>query len=206
MVQITEKQHDVLRFIEKYTERELQSPSYREIQEHFGFESPNAVRKYLDILSKRGYITINRSKTGRCRSFFPCTKRDTTVPVLGAIAAGNPIEAIERCDTRIDVSGIGIDNSDGDYFALTVRGTSMIEAHIMDGDMVIIKRQPEVRNGEIAAVLWNNEATLKYVKVSSDGSIRLVPANREMEPMAVIPEKTASFQIIGKLVRVVRSY
>lgn len=206
MQPLTKKQQEVLAFIAWYVQKEMTSPTYKEIQEHFGFESANAVRKYLDILSERGYIKINRTRSGRCKSFALCRQRSAAVPVLGTIAAGKPIEAIASCDTTVDLLGLGIDNNCGDYFALTVRGTSMIDAHIMDGDMVIIKRQLEVRNGEIAAVLWNNEATLKYVQVLSDGNVLLVPANSTMQPMTVAPEHTVSFQVIGKVVRVIRSY
>jgi repressor LexA len=203
---LTNKQNQILRFVEKYVQAEAQSPTYKEIQEYFGFESINAVRKYISLLSERGYLKIFRTKTGRCKGFSSLRMQSSAVPLLGTIAAGLPIEAIENCTTTIDLSGLGIDNSSADHFALTVKGNSMIEAHITDGDMVIIKKQPTVKNGEVAAVLWNGEATLKYVKSQPDGSIMLVPANKTMQPMEVTPEKVVSFQILGKLVKVIRTY
>jgi repressor LexA len=126
------------------------------------------------------------------------------VPLVGRIAAGVPIEAVENIEQSIDLSGLGIDNSDGACFALRVRGESMVNAHILDGDLVVIKKQPGAGPKEIAAVLWNNEATLKYV-VKKDGVVYLVPANDAMEPIRVDPAKTAVFEILGKVVKVIRS-
>jgi repressor LexA len=126
------------------------------------------------------------------------------VPLVGRIAAGVPIEAIENVEQSIDLADLGIDNSEGGYFALRVRGESMIDAHILDNDLVVIKKQPETGPNDIAAVLWNNEATLKYV-VKKGRAFYLVPANEKMSPVEVTEEKTEKFEILGKVVRVIRS-
>jgi repressor LexA len=142
------------------------------------------------------------SKKRSLMSLVPQTA--VSVPLVGRIAAGVPVEAIENVERSIDLSDLGIDNSDGGYFALRVKGESMVNAHILDGDLVIIQRQPVVGPKEIAAVLWNNEATLKYVK-KTGGGVLLVPANDAMRPIAVDPAKTEVFEILGKVVRVIRS-
>jgi repressor LexA len=125
------------------------------------------------------------------------------VPLLGRIAAGVPIEAIENIEAKIDLSPLGIDNRNDNYFMLHVKGDSMINAHILDGDIVIIKQQPIVHTNDIAAVLWNDEATLKYVR-RSGRNIILQPANDKMEPIVVTPEKTSSLTILGKYVGLIR--
>jgi repressor LexA len=206
MIQLTKRQKSVLHYLREHERATGSSPTHAEVMAHFGFESPNAVQKHIQALARKGALTIHRLASGRCQWFSALTGATATVPLLGSIAAGVPLEAIENVRTTLDLSALGIDNSGNEYFALTVKGDSMIDAHIMSGDTVVIKRKPTVGGGDIAAVLWNNEATLKYVKTSPDGSVMLVPANAAMKPMRVTADKTVSFQILGTVVRVIRSY
>ncbi|MCU0609781.1 MAG: transcriptional repressor LexA [Chitinispirillaceae bacterium] len=203
----TEKQDAILRFIEKYATKFSLSPTYKEIQDHFGFGSLNSVQNHVNALVKKGLLRGVIDKRGRRKMLVSIrttgSPANTKVPLIGTIAAGMPIEAVENIQEELDLFSIGIDNSDKDFFALNVQGDSMVNAHILSGDMVVIKKQQQVSSHEIAAVLLNNDATLKYVKKTARGFF-LVPANDTMEPIAVDPRTTSAFAILGKVVRVIR--
>ncbi|MGA2506111.1 MAG: transcriptional repressor LexA [Chitinispirillaceae bacterium] len=198
----TKKQKEFLFFIERYRRQHGMPPSVQEIQTHFGYSSPNSVQNHVRLLRLKGLLTDQNGKKRSLMSLLPMPQ--ISVPLVGRIAAGIPIEAIENLEQSIDLSTLGIDNSKSDYFALKVKGNSMVNAHILDGDLVVIKKQPDVGPQEIAAVLWNNEATLKYVK-KQGSSLQLVPANDTMRPITITKKKTESFQILGKVIRVIRS-
>jgi repressor LexA len=200
MLQPTKKQLTFLAFIERFRRQHGMPPSVQEIQAHFGYASPNAVQNHVRFLRLKGLVTDQNGKKRSLMSLLP--QLPIAVPLLGRIAAGVPIEAIENVERSIDLSTLGIDNGRGDYFALRVKGNSMI-AHILDGDLVVIKKQPDAGPQEIAAVLWNGEATLKYVRRKGE-SVVLVPANDAMRPITVHAEKTESFAVLGKVVRVIR--
>jgi repressor LexA len=201
---LTDKQEKILRFIEEFWASYSLSPTYQEIQAHFGFESPNAVQKHVGALLKKNFLRGVKDSRGRNRSLVSVRALHKEVPLVGRIAAGVPLEAVENIHEQFDLSALGIDNNGSDYFALTVKGSSMINAHIMDGDMVVIKKQKAVTDNDIAAVLWNNEATLKYVRKTAE-ALTLVPANDAMAPIVVDPKKTESFEVLGKVVKVIRS-
>ncbi len=206
MKELTSKQEAILSFIEGYWEKHSISPSYKEVQDHFGFKSPHAVTKHLKALERKKYITMRKGRNFTlARSILPLRIKEKEVPLVGKIAAGMPVESVENLEGRWDLSFLGIDNSNRDYFALSVKGESMIDAHILDGDTVVIKKQQNVQENEIAAVLWNDEATLKYVHRKKD-SISLVPANETMEPITIHPGNTDLFRILGKVVTVIRQY
>lgn len=204
MTKLTSKQEAILRFIEEFWSAYSLSPTYQEIQEHFGFESPNAAQKHVGALMRKGFLRGVKDSRGRNRSLVSVRSLHREVPLVGRIAAGVPIEAVENIHATMDLSALGVDNRGGEYFALTVKGSSMINAHIVDGDMVVVKKQSVVDGSDIAAVLWNNEATLKYVRQTAK-SLMLVPANDAMEPIVVAPDKTESFEVLGKVVKVIRS-
>ncbi len=204
MRELTRRQQAILNFIVNYWEKHEASPSYEEIQSHFSFASPNAVTKHIQALIKKGHLRGRENlRKYEHRGIVPIHTKGKTIPLLGVIAAGMPIEAIENIEAQIDLSPLGIDNSNDNYFMLHVKGDSMVNAHILDGDIVIIKQQPLVRNNEIAAVLYNDEATLKYVRRVGKNII-LDPANDRMEPIIVTPEKTATFSILGKYIGLIR--
>jgi repressor LexA len=206
MKQATAKQLKILSFIEQYRGKSGMSPTFQEIQAHFGYSSLNSVQNHVRFLRKKGLLASLRAAVGtKKRSLMSLLPQlPVSVPLVGRIAAGVPLEAVENVEQSIDLSDLGIDNSGGGYFALRVKGDSMINAHILEGDLVIIKKQPEAGPRDIAAVLWNSEATLKYVK-KKGGAVQLVPANDAMKPITVDPEKTEKFEILGKVVRVIRS-
>jgi repressor LexA len=200
MKPLTDRQESILSYIESYRRKNGGSPTYGEIQSHFGFASPNAVLDHIRALLKKGYVKIRAGSRG----LLSLRPDQNKIPLLGTIAAGVPIEAVENIESELDLSTLGLENSSRQYFALRVKGESMINAHILDGDIVVIQKQPMIRSNEIAAVLWNGEATLKYVKHSGN-HVLLVPANDAFEPMTVSPEKIEMFSILGKVVRVIRN-
>lgn len=207
MLQPTPKQRKILGFIEAYRKKQGLSPSFQEIQAHFGYASVNSVQNHVRFLRNKGLLGSKMGPVGtKKRSLMSLLPSPlASVPLVGRIAAGVPVEAIENVETSIDLSSLGVDNSDNGYFALRVKGESMVNAHILDGDLVVIKKQPGVGPHEVAAVLWNNEATLKYVRKDGD-RVTLVPANDAMQPIEVRPEKTEAFEVLGKVVRIIRGF
>jgi len=203
---LTERQKAILNFIEAYWQKHSISPSFREIQDHFHFKSPNAVSKHLQALEKKGYITQKRGDTfTKSRSIVPLSPQAYQVPLVGKIVAGIPVAAEDHVEDFFDLTSLGINNNSNSYFALKIHGDSMINAHILDGDIVVIKKQSRVQNNDIAAVLWNGEATIKFVQ-KKDEQITLVPANNTMQPIPILPENTDSFQILGRAVTIIRNF
>jgi len=198
---LTVKQERVFNFIRKYKEESSYPPTVREITENLGLSGPNSAKKFLDILERKGWIK-KTAKSSRAIEILNEAKKvlPYMVPVVGNIQAGAPILAIENIEENIaiDPSLAG----DKDTFFLKVQGNSMIDAHIMDGDLAMVRPQNTVEQGEIAAVLIGEEATVKYF-FKEEEFIRLQPANPEMEPI-LIREDKEHVKIIGKITGIVR--
>ncbi len=198
---LTEKQARVFNFIVKYKEESGYPPTVREITQNLGLSGPNSAKKFLDILERKGWIK-KTARSSRAIEILNEAKKvlPYMVPVVGNIQAGIPILAIENIEENIalDPSLAG----DKDTFFLKVRGNSMIDAHIMDGDLAMIRPQSTVEQGEIAAVLIGEEATIKYF-FKEEEFIRLQPANPDMEPI-LIREDKEHVKIIGKITGLVR--
>jgi len=197
---LTKRQKEILEHIQGFMDRHGYSPSIEEIGAHFGFASPNAAFKHLKALERRGYI---RRLTHSARSIElvrPAEPAAVALPLLGAIAAGTPIEALETVETVLvpaDFTGRGA------HFVLRVRGQSMIEEHIEDGDLVIVREAEAAANGEMVVALVDGEsATLKRFYREGD-RIRLQPANPAMAPL-VVPEERV--RVRGVVVGVMRKY
>ncbi len=177
---LTLKQKKVLDFIESYTKKHGYSPSHEEMRKHFKLASVSTINHYIQILQDKKYI--NREKN-TARS-VEVGERDEVmnIPFKGYISAGKPIEAIEEYDT------IPVPRSlfqTGDLFALGVKGDSMIDEGIFDGDTVIVRKQSSVQDGETAvALINNNEVTLKKI-YKEKNRIRLQPANPKLKPFYV---------------------
>ncbi len=177
---LTKKQKKVLEYIESYTQKHGFSPSHDEIRKHLKLSSVSTVNHYMKILQEKGYIkrgkNIARSvEVGKKESII-------NIPFKGYIAAGMPIEAVEEFETISVPSGLV---SVGEHFALGVKGDSMIDEGIFDGDTVIIRKQNSVENGETAVALINdNEVTLKKI-FREKNRIRLQPANPNLKPFYV---------------------
>jgi repressor LexA len=195
---LTTRQREIYEFIRSKIQGRGYGPTVREIGTEFGIRSPNGVMCHLKALQKKGLIHREPNMSRAIQLLEdPTSARPAGVKLVGRIAAGQPIEAIEQTDT------LGFDDWEGsqDKFALKVTGDSMIEAHIADGDFVIIKQQEQARDGQIVAVRDDDgEATLKRF-YREKHRIRLEPANRSMKP--IFRDKV---QVLGVLVGVVRKY
>lgn len=194
---LTPKQKDILDYIERYIDRHDYAPSYREIGEAFSLSSVATVAGHIDALKSKGYLT-HAENLARSIQLTPAfDERMFTIPLLGLIAAGEPIEAIRTQET-IDIPK---DMMKKDVFALKVRGDSMIDDGIFDGDYVIIQRVVNPTNGDIVVSLLDGEnVTLKRFYKEKD-RIRLQPANKNYKPIY-----TQSVSIQGKVLGVIRKY
>lgn len=198
MESLTPRQREIYTFIRGKIQGRGYGPTVREIGVHFHIKSPNGVMCHLKALQKKGLIhrEPNMSRAIQLLEDSP-TGRSTGVRMVGRIAAGQPVEAIEQREELTFSEWM----DDGDKFALRVTGDSMIEEHIADGDYVIIKQQEQARDGQIVAVRdAEGEATLKKL-YREKNRYRLEPANRTMKP--IFRDRV---DILGVLVGVVRKY
>lgn len=199
-MKLTEKQKEFLAYVSEYMNEWGQSPSFDEICSHFGFSSYNTVTTYLKTLEKKGYLRLpDKNKKRSVEVISPVETKRFEFPVLGKVAAGRPIEAIENRDV-IEVPPSMI--MGGDHFILEVKGFSMQEDGILDGDFIVVRKQSWAERGETVVALINNEATVKKYYRHSD-HVELRPAHEGMESIYVRGE---DFRIEGKVVGVVRYY
>ena len=200
---LTDRQRQVYDFIHAYVERHGYAPKLREIARHLGISSRGSVHRYVHAVADAGLIRIDpeHARGVRLRAKTPrSTARRFSLPLLGRIAAGQPIEAVPGED-EIDLSEFFVGPN---RFVLRVYGDSMIEDGILDGDMVIVEKRDTADNGEIVvALIDNQEATLKRLQRNRDGSITLRPANGRMPPMRY---SAARVRIQGVVVGQFRSY
>lgn len=194
--QLTERQREIYDFIRDKIETRRFGPTVREIGEAFDIRSPNGVMCHLKALEKKGLI---KREDGLARSIQLIDHHfaGSGLPMLGLVAAGAPTQAIAQ-DDRLDFQELLGGNN---HYALRVRGTSMIEDHIEDGDFVVIRKQETAENGQRVVAMVNNEVTLKRFHRKKD-HIRLEPANSTMEPIVVHSSEDA--KILGVLVGVIR--
>ncbi len=193
-----QKMQDILTFIEEYTKNSGYPPTYREISANVNLKSINSVKKYLDRLELSGYIKKSGFKS---RSIDLVKQEIPTVnfPVVGRVAAGQPILAEQNIEDRLVISSSLIGNYDDSLlFALKVRGDSMIDAGINDGDLAIVHSQNTVENGEIAVAMVEDKATVKYFYKTKD-KISLHPANALYKPI-----EGKNISVIGKVVAIIR--
>ena len=201
---ITKKQKAVLDFITNFSDENGYSPTQKEIKDHFNLKSFGSVQRYLKYLKDAGLLTNEwNSRRGlkAIQEENDSNLQFPKIPILGNIAAGNPIEAIETCDNFTNVPK-GMIKSTGVHFGLNVNGDSMIELGINDGDLAIIRSQQTANNGEIVAAVIDGEATLKTLKNSNNKTL-LLPANSDYKPIDVT---NLNFQIAGILTGIMRTY
>jgi len=196
---LSERQQRILCFITE-AQQEGWTPSVREIGQAVGLKSSAAVQKQLDTLERLGRLRRLPGKARLIQVVKPFTKADEPllIPIVGDIAAGRPILAEENIDGYLTAVDEAVLARGGTFFALRVKGESMIEAGILSGDYVIVRQQPMVENGEIAAALLAQEATVKRFYKEAD-HVRLQPANTQMAPILV-----HDVQVLGKVVSVIR--
>jgi repressor LexA len=204
---LTERQGEILKFIILNKEKFGYPPSIPEIQRKFFFKSPNAVQDHLEALERKGYI-FRRAHTARgIEILVHATLNENNknnaieIPIVGEISAGRPILAQENIEGTIVIDKSIIKNSNGN-FALRVKGDSMINAGILDGDYVIVSQQPDAEQGDIIVALIEDEATVKRF-YKEKNRIRLQPENDTMEPIIIKPNEN-QVRIIGKIKGVIR--
>jgi repressor LexA len=205
MKELTDRQQEILEFIQEYVESYSYPPTYREICKHFSISSTNGVKRHVDALQKKGYLDMckNASRTISVKQ----TTNDIPsniieIPIVGRVAAGYPVLSDENIDSMMTIDRSFIRATEN-CFALKVKGESMIKAGIMEGDYVIINQQSFANNGEIIVATVNDEATLKRYSKNS-GGVQLIPENDNFLPISV--NFSDKFSIIGKVIGVVRWY
>ena len=201
--QLTKRQESILAFITRYVDQHGYPPSIREIGPAFGIKSLRGVTIHLDALERKGYIRrestsrsiqVLSSDSGRAEAYV-------RLPILGAIAAGAPLLAEQNIEGEMAVPRAMLGGVEG-AFLLHVRGDSMVDAHILDGDIVVIRPQQIAENGEIVAALLGDEATVKRFRIEGEESA-LAPANRAYQP---IPLRGKDIRLIGKVIGLLRTY
>ncbi|MFL6515204.1 MAG: transcriptional repressor LexA [Chthoniobacterales bacterium] len=191
---LTDRQRNVLQFIQHEQREKGITPSTREIQEHFGFASQTSVMQYIAALERKGFI--NRQARKARALITPHQKiRITDIPIFGQIPAGMASMTDEHIEGHVSLDAGSVNASkNGRTFALRVRGDSMIDAHILDGDIVILEDRKDVQNGDIVAALIDGETTLKryvtghgrpYLKAENAAYPNLTPA-RELRIQGVM--------------------
>ena len=200
---LTKRQREILNYLATYSEQNGYAPSFEEIAESFNYSSLATVHEHLSNLERKGYIKRAYNES-RAIEILPseATPRALELPILGSVAAGQPIESAEQGDTMtVPDSFI---RRGGNHYVLRVRGNSMIDEQIRDGDFVVVNERRSADNGEMVIALMNgSSATVKKFYRERDGRIRLQPANDTMPPMYV-HENDISIQ--GIVVGVLRRY
>jgi len=190
-------QRQTLEFLRNFIADKGYAPALKDIAEHIGVKSLSTAHFHLERLVDKGFIL--RSDDGGLEIVAAATPElgPTAVPLMGVIAAGIPIEAIEQ-KTMIDIPSSMLDGR-SEVYCLEVSGNSMIDAHICDRDIVVIKRQDIANDGEIVvALLEDGSATLKTYRRLKNGKVMLIPANPTMKPMT-LDEVTIQGKVIGLL-------
>lgn len=197
---LTDRQRQTFDFIRAYRQRHGVAPKLREIAQHLGIRSRGTAHRYVRALETAGLIAVESDVARGIELVARPKTRRTTLPLLGRIAAGQPIEAIAGHD-EIDLSEFFMGPN---RFVLRVQGDSMIDDGILHGDMVVVEKRDSADNGEIVvALLDNNEATLKRLHNNRDGSVTLRPANGRLAPMRYAASRV---RIQGVVVGQMRSY
>ena len=201
---LTKRQREILDFIESFIQNEGYSPSFEEIAKFFGYRSLATVHEHLSNLERKGYIRRNYNESRSVEPMEANRPRATAsiVPLLGRVAAGSPIEAIEQ-DESVCVPEDMLTGT-GPHFVLRVRGDSMIEDQIRDGDCVVVDGRETADNGEMVIALVNGEsATLKRFYRETDGRVRLQPSNANHAPQFY---GEADVRVRGVVVGIIRKY
>ena len=200
---ISKKQSEILEYIKNEILNRGFPPSVREICEAVNLKSTSSVHSHLETLEKNGYIRRDPTKPRAIEIVddnFNLVRRETiNVPIIGKVAAGQPLLAVENVEGYFPIPSEYMPNNK--TFMLVVQGDSMVNAGIFNGDYVVVEQQPTAENGQKVVALIDDSATVKTF-YKEDGHIRLQPENDSMEPMIVEPDQP--FQILGKVIGVFR--
>ncbi|HLF57239.1 MAG TPA: transcriptional repressor LexA [Thermoanaerobaculia bacterium] len=199
---LTERQKEILEFIQRFRSDHGYAPTHREICEQFGFSSYGTAYKHLKLLGEKGYLKRDRHQRRGLEVTPPAElARSEELPYLGRIAAGRPIEAVSGGES-ISVPPMLRGDSPRDHYVLRVAGDSMIEEGIHDGDWVVIERRERADSGEMVVALVGDDVTLKRFYPEGE-SVRLQPANAAMAPLRV---PAADLRVQGIVVGLMRRY
>jgi repressor LexA len=202
---LTLKQQQILNFLKDYRNKHGYPPTLREIGQHFGISSTFGVKRHLDALVKKGFLNIE-SNASRGISFVKSNETDEVIsgvnkiPVIGRVAAGTPILAMENIEGSIMMDA-SLTGKSGHCFALKVKGDSMINAGIFEGDLVIVTPQANALNDEIIVARIEDEVTVKRFELKNKKA-RLIPENESYKPIDVTGKE--GFSVIGKVIGVLR--
>jgi repressor LexA len=207
---LTNRQEEILRFINDFIIKNSFPPTYREIGNHFNIASTFGVKRHLDALIKKGFINVdsksNRSISLTEKSFerFNRIKENNSIeiPIIGRVAAGYPVLSEQNIEGTLFIDSSLIKRGNN-YFGLKVRGDSMIDDGIFEGDTVIVKSQHNAESNDIIIAMVDNDTTVKRFKKNKN-NIELVPANDNYLPI-IVSDKD-NFSILGKVVGVYRIY
>ena len=201
MKALTARQQEIYDFLVKHLSHYGYPPTLREICAAFEMKSTRAASDHLVALERKGYISRKPDMSRGIELMGPrAGGQGESIPVLGEIAAGPPLLAQENISDRLTLDAEFL-SGDGN-FLLEVKGQSMIEAHICPGDLVLVRPQDTANNGDIVvALLEGEEATVKRFQKSASG-IKLIPENKEMQPITV--DDLEQFRVVGKVVGVIR--
>jgi repressor LexA len=212
--EMTERQKEILAFIQRTTEERGFPPTIREIGDEMDIRSTNGVNDHLKALERKGFLTRGEQQS---RSLVP-TKRarmvlglgarkvDPTmleIPLLGKVAAGAPLLAHENVEDTVRIDSFLLGGNGKEVFALRIKGNSMIDDGIHDGDFIFVKKAPSAAPGEIVVALIEDEATVKRYFPEGD-RVRFQPANKEMNPIYVSKHEFKQTMILGRVVGVYR--
>ena len=209
--QLTDRQEEILNFIQLFLQENGYPPTLREIGKRFNISSTFGVKRHLEALTKKGYlnilsnasrgITITRDEFEQTATInIGENNNNNKIPIIGRVAAGSPILAEENIEGTIGIDPMFL-KKDSDSFALKVKGDSMVDAGIFEDDLVIISPKANTVNGDIIVARIEDEVTVKIYE-NKNQQIRLIPQNKLYEPI-VIKNKN-EFSIVGKVTGVVR--
>lgn len=206
--ELTTKQREILDAVEAWVAEHGRPPTLREMALRMGVASTNAIRDHLRVLETKGYLKrearLSRGleviRGGRADEPMPEKREMVGIPLIGRVAAGAPILAEENIEDTLYMDKFFV--REGDLFALQVKGSSMINAGIFDGDYVFVRQQPVANRGEIVVALIGEEATVKTF-YPENGHIRLQPENDQMQPI-IVRRGDPDCRIVGKVSAVLR--
>lgn len=203
MLELTQMEKNIYKYLQECIERDGFAPSVRDICSALKIKSTSTVHSYLSRLEQKGYISKHQNKS-RALKLEVTNKSDISkmlrVPLIGKVTAGTPILAVENYDGFVDFPS-SMSRGRSNLFALRVTGDSMIEAGILDGDIVVVESKQYASNGDIVVAMIDDEATVKHFYREEDGIVRLQPANSSMKPFIV-----NNVTILGKVIANYRFY
>ena len=205
---LTKKQKELFDYLKEYMSNNEISPSFEEMKEAVNLKSKSGIHRLISSLEERGFIKRLKHKArameivNKNSTLLENSTNSIEIPLIGSIAAGEAIEAIENPNELISIP-VSMTSPNSKYFGLKVKGLSMIDKGIFDGDIAVIRKTNNVENGKIAAVITeDNEVTLKTIKFSKD-KITLIPANQSYQSKEY---SIGEIQVQGTLSGIIRKY